>query len=91
MIQECKFNPASDIEEVVPDLSVDIAEVMATHVVVSTGDTTPYSKETEIGEIGHYITDKISGAIAALRLGESMAAASSSSSSSGQPVSEPGK
>lgn len=80
MIQNCFFDPSSDIERTVPDLSVDIAEVMASHVVASTGDTTPYSKETEISEVGHYITDKISGAIAALRLGKSMSAAVSSPS-----------
>lgn len=81
MIQVCIFNPLCDIEETIPELSVDIAEVMATHVVPSSGDTTPYSKETEISEIGHYLTDKISGAIAALRLGQSMSSASIQSES----------
>lgn len=79
MIQECKFNPASDVEQVVPELAVDVSEVMESHMVVSTGDTTPYSKETEVGEVGHYITDKITGAMVALRLGKSMAAASQAS------------
>lgn len=73
MVQNCKFNPASDIEAVVPDLAVDIGEIMATGVVASTGDTTTYSKETEISEVGHYITDKIQGAIAAMKLNKSLA------------------
>lgn len=81
MIQKCKHNPASDVEHTVPGLSVDIAEVMATHVVQSTGDTTPYSKETEVSEVGHYLTDKIQTAMAAYKLGQSMSAAASASSS----------
>lgn len=75
MKQICKFNPLSDIEEVQPDLAVDIAEVMATNTVVSTGDSSPYTKETDISEVGHYLRDKIDTAMAAYRLGASMAAA----------------
>lgn len=74
MIQTCKFNPVSDVEKVVPALSVDISEIMATGVVASTGDTTPYTKETEISEVGHYLKDKIQTAIAAINLQRSMAA-----------------
>lgn len=80
MKQVCKFNPASDIEEVQPNLAVDIAEVMATNTVVSTGDSSPYTKETDINQVGHYLRDKIDTAIAAYRLGESMAAAAASES-----------
>lgn len=75
MKQICKFNPLCDIEEVQPDLAVDIAEVMATNTVVSTGDSSPYTKETDISEVGHYLRDKIDTAMAAYRLGASMAAA----------------
>lgn len=78
MKQICTFNPLSDIEEVQPDLAVDIAEVMATNTVVSTGDSSPYTKETDIAEVGHYLRDKIDTAMAAYRLGESMAKAASS-------------
>lgn len=67
-----KHNPLRDIEPVVPGLSVDVAEVMATHQVMSTGDSTPYSKETEVSEIGHYIGDKIQAAIVAMNIGRSM-------------------
>ena len=70
----CRFNPLSDIEEVVPTLAVDIAEVMATNTVVSTGDSSPYTKETEVSEIGHYLRDKIDTAMAAIRLGASLSA-----------------
>lgn len=73
MIQECVFDPRSDVEQVVPNLAVDVSEVMATGVVASTGDTTPYSKETDIKEVGHYLKDKIQTAIAAMNLQKSMA------------------
>lgn len=73
MRQICKYNPLSDIEEVQPDMAVDIAEVMATNTVVSTGDSSPYSKETDISEVGHYLRDKIDTAMAAYRLQASMA------------------
>lgn len=69
---KCSYNPARDFEKTVPGLSVDVGEIMATHVVPSSGDTTPYSKETEVSEVGHYLTDKIQTAMAALRLGASM-------------------
>lgn len=73
MIQICKHNPNCDVEATVPGLSVDIAEVMATHQVMSTGDSSPYTKETDVNEVGHYLTDKIQTAITALNLGKSMA------------------
>lgn len=86
MIQECHFNPASDVEQVVPDLSVDVAEVMVTGTVLSTGVSTPYTKETEVGEVGHYLTDKIQTAIHAMKLNQSIAAARASlSPKEGQP------
>lgn len=82
MIQICTFNPFSDVEETVPDLAVDIAEVMATNTVVSTGESTPYTKETEISEVGHYLKDKIQTAIAAMEFGRSLAGSGSAT----QPV-----
>lgn len=71
-----KNNPVRDYEKVVPNLSVDIGEIMNTGVVASTGDTTPYTKETEISEIGHYVKDKIQCAIAAMKLNRSISEAS---------------
>lgn len=75
MIQVCKFNPLSDIEEVQPNLAVDIAEVMATNTVVSSGDSTPYTKETDITQVGHYLRDKIDATMAAIRLNQSISQA----------------
>lgn len=72
MRQICKYNPLSDVELVQPDLAVDVAEVMATNTVVSTGDSSPYSKETDVSEVGHYLRDKIDTAMAAYRLQASM-------------------
>lgn len=68
----CRFNPLSDIEEVVPELAVDIAEVMATNTVVSTGDSSPYTKETNVHEVGHYLRDKIDTLVAVARVSASM-------------------
>lgn len=94
MIQNCKFNAVSDIEKVVPALAPDVSEIMATGVVPSTSDSTPYTKETDIKEVGHYLRDKIQTCIAALNLQKSMAQAakgapgassSSPGTGSGQP------
>lgn len=82
MIQHCSFNPASDIERVVPNLAPDVSEMMATGVVPSTSDSTPYTKETEISDVGHYLRDKIQTAMAAYNLQKSMAAVGKSSSPS---------
>lgn len=89
MIQECNFNPLSDVEQVVPSLAVDVAEIMATGVVASTGDSTPYTKETEISEVGHYLRDKIQTAIAALNLQKSMAGSLKSPSQAPSVSSQP--
>lgn len=92
MIQECVFNPQSDIEEVVPGLSVDVAEVMSTHVVPSSGNVEPYTNPDSIAEVGSYIRDKIDGTIALLNINKSIArakAATPPSSSSGPGSSTP--
>lgn len=72
MKQICRFDPLSDIEPVVPDLAVDIAEVMATNTVVSTGDSSPYTKETDVHEVGHYLRDKIDTMVAVARVSRSL-------------------
>lgn len=77
MKQNCEFNPLSDYEKVVPDLSINISEIMATHTVPNTGTSVNYTKETEVGEVGHYLTDKIQATVAAYRLRQSMASAKS--------------
>lgn len=85
MIQKCKFNPASDIERVVPALSPDVSEIMSTGVVPSTSDSTPYTKETEISEVGHYLRDKIQTCIAALALQKSISQVAKNNGSSPSP------
>lgn len=75
MLQKCSFNPLRDIEETVPDLVVDIAEVMRTGVVVSTGTLAPYSKEDDVNAVGHYLKDKIETVMAAKAMDASMARA----------------
>lgn len=78
MIQECKFNPVCDVEEVVPDLAPDISEMMITHTVPATSSTdTPYTNETTIEEVGHYLRDKIEVAMAQYRLNEKISAGAS--------------
>lgn len=73
MIYNPVFNPIRDIEETIPELSADLAEVMASGTVVSSGSLNPnFTKETDINEVGHYLRDKIQTAIAAKNLGESM-------------------
>ena len=73
MIQNCKFNPMSDVEEVVPELAPDISEMMVTHTVPATSATdSPYSNVNDIKEVGHYLRDKIDIAMAQLRLNASL-------------------
>ena len=82
----CNFNSCRDIERVVPDLAVDIGEIMSTGVVASTGETTPYTKETEVSEVGHYITDKIQAAVSLMNMNKSMSAVSKSNTSTSAPA-----
>lgn len=82
MIQVCKHDPARDIERTVPSLSVEVSEIMVSHQVPSTGQSTPYNNIDNPSDMGHYCTDKIQTAISAMRLGASMAAAKSSVESS---------
>lgn len=88
MLQVCKHNPYRDHERTVPELAVDVAEVMLTHEVRSTGDTSPYTKETNVAEVGHYLTDKIQTALAARRLNQSMANAAAHAAATPPPESK---
>ena len=73
MIQDCKFNPLCDVEETVPELAPDISEMMITHTVPATSSVdTPYTNESDIREVGHYLRDKIDVAMAQLRLNKSL-------------------
>lgn len=76
MLQVCKFNPLCDIEETIPDLAPDISEIMSTHTIPATSAVdSPYTNETDIKEVGHYLRDKIDIAMAQYRLNEKIAAA----------------
>lgn len=95
MLQNCSFNPLRDIEETVPELVVDVSEVMRTGVVASTGTLAPYSKEDDVNAVGHYLKDKIQTVLAAKALDASMAraarlaAASGTTPASAAPASSP--
>lgn len=92
MIQKCLFNPVSDIEEVLPELAPNISEMMATHVVPATDSVdSPYSNETSIDEVGHYLRDKIDIAIAAKRLNASLAEKGKAAASAAAPESTSGE
>lgn len=86
MKQVCKFRPLSDTERVVPSLAPDVSEMLATGVVPSTGDSTPYTKETEITQVGHYLKDKIQTAIAAIDLQRSLSAQMKAANAKNQPA-----
>lgn len=88
MLQECKYNPGSDVAEVRQDLVIDIAEAMASGVVPSYATDNPYTKDMQIGEVGHYLRDKISVAMAAQAVGASLANQKASASSSAAAVSQ---
>lgn len=80
MLQDCKFNPLCDYEETIPDLAPDISEIMATHTIPATSAVdSPYTNETDITEVGHYLRDKIDIAMAQFRLNQKIAAAASES------------
>lgn len=72
MIQECVFNPERDFQEVVPGLSLSIAEALVTGVVKDTATSTPYTKETDVTVIGNYVTDNIDVAMALKNIGKSL-------------------
>lgn len=70
-----KFNPATDVEEVVPALSVDLAAAMVTGKVQNVLDNSLYTKETDVHSVGSYIRDKVQALQAALNAKASIAAA----------------
>lgn len=70
------YDPSKDpmnIEEVIPDLAIDIAEAIATGTIKDTGCDMTYSEETNVENVGHYIKDPLDIAKAQLDLGISMA------------------
>lgn len=73
MIFDCKFNKERDIEKVVPDLAISIDEAVTTGVVKSTSDNSPYSEETDVNNVGNYITEPTDIAMEAKRVGAMLA------------------
>lgn len=87
MLQTCKFNSHCDVAEVRQDLVIDIAEAMASGVVPSYATDNPYTKDMQIGDVGHYLRDKISVAMAAQQVGASLANQKASAAASAAAVS----
>lgn len=88
MIQKARFNCSRDLQAVIPDLAPDISEMIASGTVVSTGDSSVYTKEQTIQEVGHYLRDRISIAMAVKRVSASLAGASSVPSGSSPSASQ---
>lgn len=79
MITVCEFDELRDIQEVEPGLAVDIQEALITGIIKDTATSLPYTKETEVGEVGNYLHDSIEIAMAAKKLGASMSSAAPTS------------
>lgn len=70
------YDPKKDtmnIEEVVPDLAIDIQEAIITGTIKDTGVNLTYSEETNVENVGHYIKDPLEIVQAQLDLGASLA------------------
>ena len=72
MITSCKYDESADIMQVVPDLEISIEMAMTTGVIKNTATSIPYSKETDVENVGNYLHDAIDIAMAAKRVGESL-------------------
>ena len=69
------YDPKKDtmnIEEVIPDLSIDINEAISTGTIKDTGCDMTYSEETNVDNVGHYIKDPLEIVQAQLDLGASL-------------------
>lgn len=62
-----------NIEEVIPDLAIDIEEAIATGTIKDTGVDLTYSEETNVENVGHYIKEPLDIVKAQLDLGASTA------------------
>lgn len=70
------YDPKKDtmnIEEVIPDLAIDIDEAISTGVIKDTAVDYTYSEETNVENVGHYIKDPLEIVQAQLDLGASLA------------------
>lgn len=73
MITSCKFDKKKDIENVIPDLEISISMAMTTGVIKDTATSAPYSKETEVDNVGNYLHDPIDIAMALKATNQSLA------------------
>lgn len=65
MFIDCPFNPEVDFAQVVPGLSVNVTEALTTLSVDPIGvDTTAFTKETDVNNVGHYLRDNFDIAMA---------------------------
>ena len=70
------YDPKKDtmnIEEVIPDLAIDIEEAIITGTIKDTGCDMTYSEETNVENVGHYIKEPLEMVQAQLDLGASLA------------------
>lgn len=70
------YDPKKDtmnIEEVIPDLAIDIEEAISTGTIKDTAVDMTYSEETNVENVGHYIKDPLEIVQAQLDLGASLA------------------
>ena len=70
------YDPKKDsmnIEEVIPDLAIDIEEAISTGTIKDTGVDLTYSEETNVENVGHYLKDPLEIVQAQLDLGASLA------------------
>lgn len=75
MIQNPKFNPVTDIEECVPDLSVSLTDAIKTHVVLDTGVEPMYNDIEDPSLCSGIVRDAFEAIDLQRKLGKAYAAA----------------
>lgn len=89
MITKCKFNKHRDIQEVVPNLEISIHMAMQTGIVKDTATSAPYTKETDVNNVGNYLHDNIEVAMALKGLNQSLSSMPTSTTPASVASSEP--
>lgn len=72
MITKCKYDKNKDIQEVVPDLAMSISMAMTTGIIKDTATSAPYTKETDVNNVGNYLHDNIEVAMAMKSINQSL-------------------
>lgn len=57
MIQKCKFDKNRDIQETIPNLSIDLEKAVENHVVKDTGIMPEFNMIQDSDEVGAIIRD----------------------------------